>query len=270
MGSTVRWGTPRGLFGGTATVVTAAPGERGAPRATRPATGVAQLLGRVDDLHADPAAPRATAALPGTVRVEQVQRPGGSRVAVVYVPGTQTWGMRGGSDPLDGGTDVRALAGERTAAGSAVTAALELAGVTRNEPLLLVGHSQGGLTAAQLASDPGFRSRFSPVGVLTAGSPIGAAHEPPDVAVLSLEHTDDDVPRLDGARDPATPTRTTVTAATPAGHGPHDLTGYAATGALVDTSDDPSITAWRELVRPFLAGGGATSVTTDWVARRDG
>jgi len=252
-----------GADGGTRTVVVEA---RVPVPAGRPASGVGELLSRVESLA--PAGPAASAAPPGRVRVERIARGGAPSAAVVYIPGTQTWAV-GGPVPMDAATNLRALAGGRTASGDAVTRALGLAGVGPREPVLLVGHSQGGMTAAALAADPAFRAEFRPVAVLTAGAPLTGADVPPDVAVLALEHTGDLVPLVDGARPADTPEWTTVVA-DPGSVPSHGLTGYARTGALVDASDHASVLAWREAAAPFLDGDGARSVSTDWVARRAG
>ena len=257
-----------GADGGTRTVVV---GARVPVPAGRPASGVGELLSRVESLApAGPAASRAaaSAAPPGRVRVERIARGGAPSAAVVYIPGTQTWAV-GGPVPMDAATNVRALAGGRTASGDAVTRALRLAGVGPREPVLLVGHSQGGMTAAALAAAPSFRAEFLPVAVLTAGAPLTGVDVPPDVAVLALEHTGDLVPLVDGARPADTPDWTTVVA-DPGAAPPHGLTGYARTGALVDASEHASVLAWREAAAPFLDGGGARSTSTDWVARRAG
>lgn len=252
--------------GGPRTVVVEAPV---AVPAGRPAAGVAGLLSRVGQLAPAPSgsgAVRAAAAQPGRVRVERITRPGRPPAAVVYVPGTQTWSV-GGPVPMDAATNLRALAGGRTASGDAVVRALRLAGVGPREPVLLVGHSQGGMTATALAGDPRFRAEFRPVAVLTAGAPLTGARVPPGVAVLALEHEGDVVPFVDGARPPDAAHWTTVVADS-ASSAPHGLAGYARTGEDVDASDHPSLLAWREAAAPFLDGAGARSVSTDWVARR--
>ncbi|NHB85167.1 hypothetical protein G7085_12510 [Tessaracoccus sp. HDW20] len=38
--------------------------------------------------------------------------------------------------------------------------------------ILLTGHSQGGIIAANIASDPGFTARYQVDGVVSAGSPV--------------------------------------------------------------------------------------------------
>ena len=83
------------------------------------------------------------------------------------------------------------------------------AGIGPHEPVLLVGHSLGGMEAAALASrDTG----FAITDVVTAGSPTAQVDGFPDgVRVLSLEHHGDVVPLLDGADNPDSVEQTTVT-----------------------------------------------------------
>lgn len=210
---------------------------------------------------------------PGTVRVTRVQRPaagGGTRTAwIVHVPGTQSWTAepQPGDTPFDLSGNVGLMAGTRTAGTAAVTAALDTAGVPSDEPVLLVGHSQGGLVAAALAADTALRRRVSITHVVTAGSPVATVAVPDDVRVLSLEHEDDLVPRLDGRLNPDRRTWLTVVAAAPSEAAgslpPHDSTGYVATASTVDRSQDPDLRDHRRSMAPFLDGPGVSVDSTD-------
>jgi hypothetical protein len=220
---------------------------------------------------------------PGRIRVERVRSGGGSAV-VVYVPATQTWDAGHTANPMDATSNLDALAGLESPAQSGVVQALRAAGVGRDEPLLLVGYSQGGLTSMALASDPGFAREFSPSAVLTVGSPVARFAVPDDVSVLSVEHAEDLVTVADGADNPDRPGWTTVTrhlldpadgddvvqaavAEDPfAAHRPEP---YQATAERVDASRDPSVLAWKRSVCRFLDAPGATSSATDWVAERE-
>lgn len=251
------------------------------PPPPHPPGGVGDLVQRAVAL-----APRSSDGFlvgePGRVRVERVSR-GGSTATVVYAPGTQTWAA-GSANPMDVTTNVHAMAGLDTAAESAVVQALRAEGVGRDEPLLLVGYSQGGLTSAALAADPAFRAEFRPVAVLTAGAPVAGAGVPDDVPVLSLEHAEDLVTVVDGAPNPDGASWTTVRRhvldADTGDAGvladidqdplsPHQGAVYERTAALVDASEHPSVLAWLGAAAPFLGGPGATSSAGDWVAERD-
>jgi alpha-beta hydrolase superfamily lysophospholipase len=86
--------------------------------------------------------------------VEQVTGPGGGRAWVVEIPGIGDWSPRPGVTPLDLTAAVHSMAGRPTAAGRAVSAALRAAGARAGDPVLLAGHSEGGLVAAAVAADP--------------------------------------------------------------------------------------------------------------------
>jgi hypothetical protein len=227
--------------------------------AASPPRGLGDLLAGVAEL-----VPTAAPATPG-IGVLAITGAAGRRAWVVQIPGTQDWSPRAGTDPFDLTGDVHALAGEPTAAGEAVVEALAGSGARPGEPVLLVGHSEGGLVAAQLAAEPAFRRRFSVTHVVTVGSPVACAAVPEPVAVLSLEHEHDLVPRLAGASNPDRPDWVTVTArAEPAGAPPdaalsHDLGSYLRTAAAVDASDDPGLRRWRAGLAPFLGGTGVTA-----------
>jgi pimeloyl-ACP methyl ester carboxylesterase len=117
--------------------------------------------------------------------------------------------------------------------------------------VVLVGHSQGGILAAALASDPAFTRRHRVTHVVTSGAPVGLLPVPPITAVLSVERGDDPVPRLDLTPNPARPSWVTVrTPSTgPAVDvGAHRLEGYVATlrvaeGAPRGTVD--GLDAWQ-------------------------
>ncbi len=254
-------GAPLGAWGSS----TASVRPTGPPVTTTAAAGTGDLLRRVHRL-----SPKEGAA-PGSVRVDRLAGPGREPVAVVHLPSTQQWFPTRGANPVDGETNVRSVAGQRTAVTDGVVKAMRAAGVSRAEPVMLVGYSQGGLTAAQLAADPRFRAEFTPRAVLAAGSPIAHAEVPDDVTVLALEHDGDYVHGLDGAENPDGASWTTVEA--PSGGSAHSAPAYAATADLVDASDHRSLAAWRQDAAPFLAdssvpGGGATVTSTTWVLTR--
>jgi hypothetical protein len=144
----------------------------------------------------------------GRVRVVEVVRGDGGSAWVVVVPGTQEWSPHPGANPFDVTTDVRAVTGGATLAAAGVAAALEVvrsrAGARSSpaDPVLLVGHSQGGILAAALASDPGFTRRHRVTHVVTSGSPVGLFPVPSTTRVLSVERGDDPVPRLDLTPNP--------------------------------------------------------------------
>jgi hypothetical protein len=235
----------------------------------RPPRSTAEIVRGVSSVSPD------GGAAPGTVRVVGLTGAGGRRSWIVQIPGTQEWSPQAGRNPFDLTGDVAGMAGAPTAVGGLVTTAMRSAGARPGEPVLLAGHSQGGIVAAQLAADPHFRASYRVTHVLTAGSPVGAVPVPDAVTVLSLEHHEDVVPRLDGTVNPDRPGWLTVSrGATSGGGGPdpaaaHDLAAYAATADAVDAADDPGLSGWREGVRPFLGGPGVSATAVEVTAVRD-
>ena len=207
---------------------------------------------------------------PGRVRVIEVPQPDGASAWVVVLPGTQDWSLRPGTNPADLTTDVWAMAGSATAAAAGVRRALVTAQKSagragRRDPVMLVGHSQGGILAAAIASGPGIGG--SPVtAVVTSGAPVAGFPFPGDVAVLSLEHRQDAVPRLDGAPNPDRASWVTVTR--DVGDDPdvggrasraHAAAEYTETAVEVDRAVaagvSRSLNDWAVQAAPFLRGG---------------
>jgi hypothetical protein len=231
------------------------------PASGRPPAGVGDLMRGIDALYPASGGPA------GAVGVRLVEAANGARSWVVLVPGTQTLAV-GGRNPFDDATNLQAYAGLPTAAGAAVLVALGRAGARPDEPVLLAGHSQGGMTAMRLAASPAVRRRFRIGAVVTAGSPVDRMPTPPGVAVLHLEHSGDPVHVLDGGRTPDGAARTTVRRRSALGGAAHDVRSYAETGDLVDASAHPSLVGWRERAAPMLGGPGATAHAAVYVAER--
>ena len=125
---------------------------------------------------------------------------------------------------------MRVVTGDATLAAAGVAAALEVARgragarSTTADPVVLVGHSQGGILAAALASDAVFTARHRVTHVVTSGSPIGWFPVPATTRVLSVERGDDPVPRLDLAPNPDR--SSWVTVRTPGDNLPVDVRGH--------------------------------------------
>lgn len=222
---------------------------------------------------------------PSTVRVTTVRQPDGSVVHIVNTPGTETWTPLGGSNPSDLTGNLRGVAGESTAAMQAVQSAMEAAGIRQGEPVLLVGHSQGGIINTALLTDPAFTSRYTITHAVTYGSPVDTFDLPPSVQQLNLEHASDVIPHLD-LNDTLFPNRpnpdqilhgngpnaTRVVLPNPGSAldplGNHSHANYADS---VAASNDPRLRAYAQALRGFYAAQGATVTGVDVeVARRTG
>lgn len=200
---------------------------------------------------------------PGRIRILRVTHPDGSGAWVVELPGTQQWSPVPGPNPFDLTADVRLVGGGQTrlgtAVGRALTHAMAAAGVAPGaEPVMLTGHSQGGLLAASLAATPRFRRRFRVTHVVAAGAPVSRVPVPADIRVLALEHRADPVPRLDQRIDPDRARWVTVRrelgSRVDDGLAAHDSRRYLRTAMLVDRARDPSLRHWRRHSARFLDG----------------
>lgn len=188
----------------------------------------------------------------------------GGRSYVVQIPGTQEWGPKRGDNPLDTSSNVRLMAGENAVLTQAVIDAMHAANIPPDAPVMLTGHSQGGIVAATIAADPHARAQFNIRSVLTAGSPIARVPLPAEVSVLSLEASQDIVPKLDGADNPDRLNWITVThdlrhsSAPDSRHdlaAAHSLANYAQLGEVLDASAGTTMTTWRESNAVFFGVG---------------
>jgi hypothetical protein len=202
---------------------------------------------------------------PGQVQVIRVDHGSGDPSWIVQIPGTQDWSPTRGDNPVDLTSNVNMMAmPDQTVIEQQVADAMRQAGIQPGEDVMMTGHSQGGITAASMATDPDILDEFDITSVVTGGSPIGRFDIPEDISVLSLEHAQDVVPKLDGADNPDRPNWTTVnrelsdaegTADGQRGPGPaHSVPNYATTGSDVDSSDDPGIEQWRRDQEQFFNG----------------
>lgn len=135
------------------------------------------------------------------VRIEKYAE-GSTNRFVVFVPGTQSFG-KSTTNPFDMRSNVQLLAGQPSASSRAVDMAIRKAGAKAGDPVMLVGHSQGGLIAVELAkrSKAGLLD-YSVEEVVTFGSPVGANSAATLPQVLSVENKVDFVPQFDLISNP--------------------------------------------------------------------
>ncbi|GAA1867552.1 hypothetical protein [Myceligenerans crystallogenes] len=219
------------------------------------------------------------------VRVTTIETARGPRV-VVSVPGTQEWNPSTGGNPADlTGNLVTAGGGTSTMTGS-VELAMRNAAIPPGAEVMLVGHSQGGMTVADLVSDPGFVSAHHVTHAMVYGSPVDSERLDARVHVLELAHRNDLVPRLDLGDAPALPGPVpgVVLPGPPGGHeqaGPShtEVTFGDSPGGLLDiganhgsagyrealaAGTDPGLLAYEQRLRDagFLGSGHDASNTT--------
>ena len=209
-----------------------------------------------------------------TIAVQEYRQADGSSSWLVTIPGTD-----GQADsPFGWPQNVELMssdAEQRQQADSArmVVQAMEMAGIGADEPVALIGHSQGGIVAAAIASDQA--DRFNIQHVVTAGSPVANHPIPSSTWVTSIEIDDELVAALDGAQNPVTDTWLTIRGTatpTPAGAGAASAAtpyGAAATpydaAPVADAPEGKEITHWLKYHQAAYRNAtdlGSLAVTT--------
>jgi hypothetical protein len=200
----------------------------------------------------------------GTIEIQTLHEPDGSIRHIVYLPGTDdlaTTPLNQDGDVRDLATNLELIAGHDTTYQQGIERAMRRAGIGPDDPVLLVGHSQGGMEAAAMLANG---SPFRVTSVVTAGAPTAQVHGfPVGSHVLSLENDGDVVPLLDGADNPDSVPQVTVrfddheTSIA----GDHALHHYVRGAAAVDASTDPSVRAELASLRAqgFLGRASAAS-----------
>jgi hypothetical protein len=212
----------------------------------------------------------------GTITVQRLDHPDGSRSWAVEIPGTQTAGLNA-DVPTDATTNLRLMAGLPDDMSTAVVEAMRQAGIPPDEPVALTGHSQGGMVAMKVAALT--VGLFDVRAVVTAGSPDIPGRIPPGVAALHVRHGQDLVPQVDGSPDEPSADAVVLEHRLPAtDHGgqPGISQAHAVT-AYVETVDDawtaldgqPALRAFDRELADVLGPDGTTAVTLQFQATRD-
>ena len=216
---------------------TSLPGTAPSVRPVAPPTGFGDLAARIP------------AVSPHAAQV-RIERYGGPDDAswLVYIGGTAAWSPVAGEQPWDLTSNLAAVADQRAGSYRAVVQAMREAGVAPGDPVVPVGHSQGGLIAAQLAAS----GDFNTVMVATFGGLTAQVTLPADVVAVTVEHTDDLIPALGGTAtgdDERLVVRREVFAEQEVPQGQslpaHALIGYRETGRLMDGSEEPRLQEFR-------------------------
>jgi hypothetical protein len=195
----------------------------------------------------------------GAIDVRILTLADGSRRVIVDITGTKSWTPLPTGDITSLTTNGRALVGEPTAYEYGVLAAMHHAGVRPDDPVMLVGHSEGGMVAVEAARDATASGAFTITHVVTAGAPIGltVGALPRSVQVLALENKRDVVPHLDGTANPDEPNVTTVSGTRGDGTiiGDHAVdTTYLPLAEDTQASSNPSIRAFLSSARDYFRG----------------
>ncbi|UZN03141.1 hypothetical protein [Cellulomonas sp. S1-8] len=229
--------------------------------------GLVDLVARTydeDTATGEPGTPLAT------VTVQRLDHADGTRTWVVAVPGTRAAGLTG-DVPTDNGTNLALEGGVPDVMTQAVLEAMAEAGIGSDEPVALVGHSQGGMVATNVAAATA--GAYAVRLVVTAGAPDVPATPPPGVATVTIRHREDAVSILDGrVGERGGPRALSVVRDLAATGGParpsfseaHAVGGYVRTGAMVDDAlaDLPADDAVRRALTDVLGEAPATVTTT--------
>lgn len=136
-----------------------------------------------------------------TIAIQRFKRSDGSSSWLVIIPGTDgkahsPFGWAQNAEVMSHSSLMRKQADSTRM----VVEAMKRSGIKPNEPVALVGHSQGGIVAASIASD--YSKQYNIQHVVTAGSPIANHPIPKKTWVTSIEMDDEIVPSLDGKENP--------------------------------------------------------------------
>lgn len=145
----------------------------------------------------------------GTIAIQKYRREDGSCSWLVTIPGTDgnpdsPFGWPQNIELMSDKAEIR----RRADSARLVAQAMHEAGIRSDEPVALIGHSQGGIVAATIASD--WAKEYDIQHVVTAGSPVANHPIPSKTWVTSIEIDDELVAATDGAPNPATPNWLTV------------------------------------------------------------
>ncbi|KAB8295624.1 alpha/beta fold hydrolase [Bifidobacterium avesanii] len=192
----------------------------------------------------------------GTIAIQKFRNADGTVNWLVTIPGTD--GML--DSPFGWLQNVELMSDDpdmRREADSArmVVEAMRQAGVGKDDAVTMIGHSQGGIVAATVASD--FKDDYNIRHIVTCGSPIANHPVPERTWVTSVEDQDELVSNLDGARNPLRDTWLTVRGVTVPG-APDPSDPFASTAV-------PGAGTGRTLTHemPYLAAAFANATIQD-------
>lgn len=256
--------------GPTALLVRAHPPQLPVPRTT------AAVLANVGRSYQDGTETGLAGTPTGVISVQQLTHPDGTRAWVIEIPGTESWVPNAGT-PMDLTTNGRLLAGLADDMTDAVLDAMRLAGIGTDDPVMLAGHSQGGMVAVSVAAAVG--STYSVRAIATAGAPDLTRSAPTGVEVRHYRHRADAVPQLDGTPDTSSGQVTVVTRDLDATGGPpvsgpaqaHAIARYVETADVADRelAGSPGMRSFDAAVRDVLGPPGTTGITRQFQATRD-
>ena len=189
----------------------------------------------------------------------------------VFIAGTADFNPFSGTEPFDMASNVAGVVGDSPASYRAVQLAMDQAGITAEDAVSFVGHSQGALIATMLAAS----GEYNTQGLTTIGSPAGQIIVPKGIPALIIDHFEDPVTALGGtqANTDATvvqryafsedhPADTTVPVPG------HQIETYLETARMIDAADSEKLQSTVDELNAFADGEMVTS--TFYFAERTG
>lgn len=136
-----------------------------------------------------------------TIAIQRFKKADGHTSWLVIIPGTdgKPHSPFGWEQNLEAMSNTP-LARKQADSTIMVIEAMKRSGIKSKDPVALIGHSQGGIVAASIASD--YSKKYNIKHVVTAGSPIANHPIPKRTWVTSIEMEDELVPSLDGKENP--------------------------------------------------------------------
>jgi hypothetical protein len=205
-----------------------------------------------------------------TVGVDIFHDSSGSKLAIVYIPGTQSIGFGQDTNPLDMQSNVVAMSGpDQAASERAASLAIQQSGISATDEVIFVGHSQGGMVAGNLAVNPG---NYIVSGLLTFGAPLAQLNLA-KFPVMAVEHVNDPVPNVSGKANPirsnwATVQRNSSQKESEALLHSHSLESYRNTSEEIDQVQKSGIQRIREKLLGATRGS-KTGTALDFVISRE-
>ena len=200
---------------------------------------LAERISRIPDTHTP-------------IRVERYLLEDGTHHSEVFIAGTNDWSVHSTDSAFDMSSNLALVAGVPSASLLGTERAMAKAGVTNKDSVVFVGHSQGGAVAATLAES----GRYNTAGLITVGAPTGTLPVTGHYPALTVEHSDDVVPHLGGARTPTNAyVVTTQSGALPGDLvGAHEKAGYVRTAEAIDGSVSKKLADFAKKFPRFARG----------------
>ena len=194
------------------------------------------------------------------IRIDRYSSPGLPDRFEVYIAGTVDFSAQAGIEPWDMTSNVSGIAGLPAGSAAAVRDAMAQVGITPTSPVVLTGHSQGGLMAAAIAAS----GDYNITNVVTFGAPAGLIEIPASIPVLNVRHSDDIVPALGGydVSSHALVVERELFAGRPVPAEPvfpaHQMSNYRETAALIDGARSAELRSALADLDFFVRGDGIT------------